>query len=310
MSPRPFSSGSKPPPPAQHLPQLLIPIHPLPPGPPDLHLRPLVRRLRSRALSTIQDAATPWCASGLPTRAQPWQPAYKYESPIPILAAKILKSTDPNPHHRRQNTDPFVDQARTSAEIPRPTYNQPSPTSTPRLLSPGIGYGIGSRQTEPIYTSLFADPGPYYAQNAVPSQRLTTTALTEQQKRALRQTWIEEGAREIAALARARAAADAQYQHSRSPADLQLLREATAALAEATSLERRVEQRRNLFMPVGMQAMRTTAESQPQDGFGGEEMRGGRGEGRLFGGQMAVMERICGEVMRSAEERRRKRGGA
>lgn len=229
-------------------------------------------------------------------------------SPLsPSSPLKILKPTVPNPHHRRQNTDPFVDQERTSAEVPKLAYNQPSPTSTPRLLSPGIGYGIGSRQTEPISTPLFADPGPYYAQTAVPSQR-PSTALTEQQKRALRQTWIEDGAREIAALARARATADAQYQSSRSLTDLQVLHEATAALAEATSLERRVEQRRNLFMPVGMQAMRTTAENRLHDGFGGAEMGGG--EGRLLGGQMAVMERICGEVLRGAEERRRRRGGA
>ena len=221
----------------------------------------------------------------------------------------ILKPAVPNPHHRRQNTDPFVDREGPRANSPQLVYKQSSPTSTPRLPSPGIGYGIGTRQTEPLSTSLFVDPGPYYAQTTA-SQRPSTTTLTEQQKRALRQTWIADSAREIAALARAHAAANAQYQSSRSLADLQTLHEATAALAEATSLERRVEQRRNLFMPAGVQAMRTTVESRPQDGFGGEEMGRGRGAaGRLLGGEMALMERICGEVMRGAEERRQRRGG-
>jgi hypothetical protein len=48
-----------------------------------------------------------------------------------------------------------------------------------------------------------------------------------------------------------------------------------------------------------MRALRTGPDSELDDGFGGGAMTaGGRLEGRLLGGNMALLERVCGEVER------------
>jgi hypothetical protein len=234
-------------------------------------------------------------------------------SPISLSEQhRMLGPASFSSYHRRQLTDPFIDRDSSSGvQSPGLNYGQASSISISPLPSPGLDHGQQYAQAPLIGTPPFPSPGPNYTQTpSIPTQARhpDTAPLTEQQKLALRQAWIADGAREIAALARRRATLECQFQLSGTVSDLQALQEATKALADATHLDHRVEQRRKLFMPCGMRAMRVLSANHPGDGFGDEERGGNQGgEGSLLRGEMALMERICGEMVRSAEDRKRGR---
>ncbi|KAF1841065.1 uncharacterized protein K460DRAFT_359601 [Cucurbitaria berberidis CBS 394.84] len=130
----------------------------------------------------------------------------------------------------------------------------------------------------------------------------------------VRETWIRTEAKEIFDLKQAELVAAQTYQYTHSKQDYEAWQRATASLNEATDLEKRMEERRNLFLPVGMEAMRTGPSNAVGDGSaaypavngghhgGGSGSMSGEGEGRLLGYQMAVMERVCAEVQRRDED--------
>lgn len=125
-------------------------------------------------------------------------------------------------------------------------------------------------------------------------------------QKAIREAWIKKEARKIANLARAKNAAEQKYYSTEAQEDYDAWIKAIETFNDATDLDKRVAERRNLFMPKGMTAGRTGNGNVADDGYGGSAMtssgEGNDGYGRLFGGQLAVMERLTAEVHKSKEE--------
>jgi hypothetical protein len=127
---------------------------------------------------------------------------------------------------------------------------------------------------------------------------------------AIRADWIRAEAKKIAELSRQSFAAAQQFQQTGSKEDYKMWQAVSAAYDDATNLEKRQEERRNMFMPQGMTAMRTGAENVVGDqsvAFAvGEGQSESPNQGKLLGFQMAYMERITAEVKRREEERKQK----
>jgi hypothetical protein len=114
----------------------------------------------------------------------------------------------------------------------------------------------------------------------------------------IREDWMRTQAAKIAELSRQSYAAEQQFRVSGTQEDLQLWQSLAAEFADTTSLDKRQEERRNMFMPDDMRAMRTGVENVGGDGSAAF----GAGEGQLFGWKMAFMERIGAEMQRRKEE--------
>ncbi|KAH5158236.1 hypothetical protein HBH69_070900 [Parastagonospora nodorum] len=110
----------------------------------------------------------------------------------------------------------------------------------------------------------------------------------------IRAEWIRTEAAKIAQLSRQMYAAEQQFRSTGSKEDYEVWQRLAAEYAEATDLDKRQEERRNMFMPPGMTAMRTGVENPGGDqsaAFGQSER-----EGKLLGFKQAYMERICAEM--------------
>ncbi|OAG13115.1 uncharacterized protein CC84DRAFT_180496 [Paraphaeosphaeria sporulosa] len=103
---------------------------------------------------------------------------------------------------------------------------------------------------------------------------------------AARKEWFDRNTARMVATSRAFALAKEKYEASGHPSDYTAMLAAQQAMSDAWDGDRLQEERRNLTMPEGMRAMRV---EHARDGMGGEK-------GRLLGGGMAVLERICAEV--------------
>jgi hypothetical protein len=116
---------------------------------------------------------------------------------------------------------------------------------------------------------------------------------------ATRQQWIKTAAKQIANLGHAHAQAFTAHSANPTAETLAKVERTRAALAAATDLDTRVAERRALFMPERKMPMRTGFGSNVEDGNAGDATMGL--EGRLLGGRMAVMERVCREVVKEKE---------
>ncbi|KAI4929183.1 hypothetical protein J4E86_011763 [Alternaria arbusti] len=121
----------------------------------------------------------------------------------------------------------------------------------------------------------------------------------------VRSAWIRGEASKIAQLATLRAAMEKRYLETRSDADYASWKNLQAAYDDATNLEKRQEERRNLFLKEKkMEALKTdvvgdmSAHAASRGGVGVE----GEGEEKLLGYKMALMERVCAEVKTDGEE--------
>ncbi|KAI4606653.1 hypothetical protein J4E83_010025 [Alternaria metachromatica] len=120
----------------------------------------------------------------------------------------------------------------------------------------------------------------------------------------VRSAWIRSEASKIAQLAKLRHAMEKRYEETRSDADYSAWQTLQAAYDDATDLEKRQEERRNLFLrEKKMEALKTdvvgdmsAAASRGDKGVEGE------GEEKLLGYKMALMERVCAEVKPDGEE--------
>jgi hypothetical protein len=125
----------------------------------------------------------------------------------------------------------------------------------------------------------------------------------------IRSEWIKTEGAKIAALARSTHAATMKFQQSGAQEDLDEWRRLSALYTDATTLSKRQEERRNMFMPQDMTAMKTDVAEDQSAAFSqnqGEE----KGEKQaLLGFKMAFMERIIAEVKIAKEEKEKQEEG-
>lgn len=245
-------------------------------------------------------------------------------------AANAAANTKPFVHNRK-DTDPFVDPPEENSQplgtspfkdqlpahlllgIPTPSQ----PYSLPSIKNPGLyhqgssGFSSSSASSTagPSYPGPRRLPTRIELELDIPPPALSTVSSTIHQtpeararldaRKPEREAWIRTGAQEIIALARRVTAAEAQYQKTRTMADHEAWMKAKAAYADATDLNKRQEERRNMFMPEGMKAARMPP---PRDEFGFPTCE--EGEEKVLRFHEAFMERVCAEVKRNHDEKR------
>jgi hypothetical protein len=176
---------------------------------------------------------------------------------------------------------------------PKFHLNQPSTPTTPffTAIAPRVNLPIPPPPLSSIQGRLFHTP--------------ETRARLDAQA-AVRADWIRTEAKKIADLSRLSFSAARQFSETGSQEDYERWQRFAAAYDNATNLEKRQEERRNMFMPEGVKAMKTGAENVEGDksaSFAATSGKnGGQSEGQLLGFQMAYMERVCAEVKRRADE--------
>lgn len=240
--------------------------------------------------------------SSCQTSAQsPWtSPAanmHEDKAELHRLVERHIQEQQPPParaHHPRSEStlyDPFVSQPVSQQRTPQ-SYNP----IRARAQTPTIPWHQG---LHPQTSTPSQDPIPYnlptgsqpFVQHLPNLHPQAPSSLSPAARQALRTAWIRTSARTIAATARATALAQRRYLSSSKPEDLAAWHAAREKLDVELDLDARMEQRRNMFLP--MPAMRTGPGCLPTDGCAG-----GMGGPVLLGGRMAFMERVCGEVER------------
>lgn len=172
-------------------------------------------------------------------------------------------------------SDPFVER-----ELPAPTTptgftplrRKAATPPTPSLARPEL------QHPTPRPSTPQSSPAP-----AIPSP--SPTRLTDRTQR--RKEWLETATARLTTTARTFLLAKQKHEASQKPADYLSLVHAQAAFLQTWDLDSLVEERRNATMPAGMKALRAGV---AEDGMGGVE-------GKVLGGRMAVMERVCAEVV-------------
>ncbi|KAF2656642.1 hypothetical protein K491DRAFT_370315 [Lophiostoma macrostomum CBS 122681] len=180
----------------------------------------------------------------------------------------------------------------------RQTNHVPTAMPTPPLLAPSglpdfpnfqLDREAGTRVDLPI------PPPPLPVIRGRLTHDAAMRAKLDQEKTA-REVWIRNGARQIAELNRAKSAAEQQYRRTGRREDMEAWQKAIAAFNDSTNLDKRQEERRNLFLPESMRpAMRVGEWNLPGDGAAAG------GEGALLGFQMALMERYAAVVAESEQ---------
>ncbi|KAJ4296464.1 hypothetical protein N0V90_006509 [Kalmusia sp. IMI 367209] len=189
-------------------------------------------------------------------------------------------------------SDPFVDRRRPLPPVTpgfTPHRRKAATPITPRHPEGPQNHRFThfAPSTSQDHNSLLLPPLPVAQLVCKPSPE--SRARIDAQK-ALRESWIRTEAHKIASLARSVSLLKQKYSLTQSQADYAAYMHACSLLEDATNLDKRMEERRNLTLPPGMSALKTGPNNLPGDG-----MRGQSGEGRLLGFRMALMERICAE---------------
>ncbi|KAE8842362.1 hypothetical protein HRS9139_01659 [Pyrenophora teres f. teres] len=175
-----------------------------------------------------------------------------------------------------------------SSASPTFTLNAPPP----RAYAPSPSPQVSARPSLPIPPPPLPGLGTHYTQNP------TARARLESQK-GVRETWIRTEAAKIAQLARLRHQAEQLYTKTQTQEDFELLQQVSAAFSDATSLEKKQEERRALFLKdKGMLPLKTKRREDMSAAMReGTETEGEcEGEDKLLGFAMALMERVCAEV--------------
>jgi len=117
----------------------------------------------------------------------------------------------------------------------------------------------------------------------------------------IRSAWIRSEASKIAQLAKLRHAMEKRYLETRSDKDYSAWQTLQAAYDDATNLEKRQEERRNLFLrEKKMEALKT--DNTEDMSLASRGTPGVDGEEKLLGYKMALMERVCAEVKPDGDE--------
>lgn len=175
--------------------------------------------------------------------------------------------------------------ARRDFHAPKPPIFQPNPP-----LPAGVPFanGTATRADLPIPPPPLSTVHGKLHHTQETRDRLNEQAI-------IRAEWIRTEAAKIAELSRQVYAAEQQFRATGTKDDYEVWQRLDAEYTAATDLDKRQEERRNMFMPPGMTAMRTGVENPGGDqsaAFG----QGGEREGKLLGFKQAYMERICAEV--------------
>lgn len=202
---------------------------------------------------------------------------------------ELRNSPSAHRNQSRNNSSTFLGfnspLARHDFHAPKPPIYQPTP-SLPADQS--FTNGTATRVDLPIPPPPLSTVHGKLHHNQEIRDRLSEQAI-------IRAEWIRTEAAKIAELSRQLYAAEQQFRATGSKEDYEVWQRIAAEHAVATDLDKRQEERRNMFMPPGMTAMRTGVENPGGDqsaAFG----QGGEREGKLLGFKQAYMERICAEV--------------
>jgi len=172
------------------------------------------------------------------------------------------------------------------------------PTSAPATLVPNVPlntYACPSPH-EHHRPSLSIPPPPISSLQNHYTQDPATHFRLDSQK-SVRTAWIRTEASKIAQLSRLRYQAEQLYSKTQAQEDYELWQQAEAAFDDATSLEKRQEERRGLFLQEkGMLPLKTGRRGDMSAAMWRDAEAGVGGEHKLLGFAMALMERICAEV--------------
>lgn len=192
--------------------------------------------------------------------------------------------------------------ARRDFRVPKTPIFQPFPVTTPTSpSSKAFTNGTASRVDIPIPPPILSSVQGKLNHTPETRRRLDAQA-------SVRADWIRTEAAKIAELCRQTYAAGEKFKKSGTTEDYQMWQSLTAEYNDATNQDKRQEERRNMFMPQDMKAIRTGAENVVGDqsaSFGQGEVQG---EGKLLGHQMAFMERVCAEIKRKKDEKEAQEG--
>ncbi|KAI4614811.1 hypothetical protein J4E80_006315 [Alternaria sp. BMP 0032] len=154
----------------------------------------------------------------------------------------------------------------------------------------------------PVRSNLPIPPPPLSSISGQCEQSPESRARLDAQK-PTRSAWIRSEASKIAQLAKLRHAMEKRYEETRSSADYSAWQTLQAAYDDATDLEKRQEERRNLFLKEKkMEALKTDVVGDMSAASRGGIKVEGEGEEKLLGYKMALMERVCAEVKPDGEE--------
>ncbi|KAG9387433.1 hypothetical protein A1F94_000325 [Pyrenophora tritici-repentis] len=207
--------------------------------------------------------------------------------PSPASAfAQNLVATQPLPQVF-YNTEPNTPAWPSSAP---PTFTLNVPPN--RAYAPSPSPHVSARPSLPIPPPPLPSLGAHYTQDPTGRARLDS-------QKSVRETWIRTEATKIAQLSRLRHQAEQLYTKTQTQEDFELWQKASAAFAEATSLEKRQEERRALLLKDRDMLPLTTTRKEDMSAAMRElfETAGvDGGERKLLGFVMALMERVCAEV--------------
>ncbi|KAI4616459.1 uncharacterized protein J4E87_008725 [Alternaria ethzedia] len=237
------------------------------------------------------------------------------EAPLPI----------PSPSETRMKSGfkPFVPSSQSFGKpfMPSsPSFGQPLrtsstatwPTSAPATSGfatpastedPHPPHEPGFQARLPLRSNLPIPPPPLSSMQGQYEHSPKARARLDAQK-PIRSAWIRSEASKIAQLAKLRHAMEKRYLKTRSDKDYEAWQTLQAAYDDATDLEKRQEERRNLFLrEKKMEALKTDktedmSAAASRDGVGAE----GEENEKLLGYKMALMERVCAEVKPDGDE--------
>lgn len=199
-----------------------------------------------------------------------------------------------SPSHTRHLTDPFMDSRPAQSPVTpgrgplgQPINSPARPQSYPQF-HPSPGVQAQARQDLPIPPPPL--PGIAVRLHHTPAARQRLDA-----RKTIREAWIRTEAQKIAHLNRVVFLAAQKYNATNTRVDFDAWQSALAALNDAVNLEKRMEERRNLFLPQGKSALKMGAGNMQGDAFAGAIAE--EGKQKLLGFRMAIMERVCVEGM-------------
>ncbi|KAI4646109.1 uncharacterized protein J4E79_010618 [Alternaria viburni] len=200
------------------------------------------------------------------------------------------------------SSESFGQPLRTSSTATWPT-SAPSTSgfATPASTEPPHSAHVPSFQARlPLRSNLPIPPPPLSSIQGQYDHSPEARARLDAQK-PIRSAWIRGEASKIAQLAKLRHAMEKRYEETRSDADYSAWQTLQAAYDDATNLEKRQEERRNLFLEEKkMEALKT--DNTEDMSLASRDRAGVDGEEKLLGYKMALMERVCAEVKPDEDE--------
>ncbi|KAI4687937.1 uncharacterized protein J4E88_003530 [Alternaria novae-zelandiae] len=226
----------------------------------------------------------------------------------------FMSSTPFTPSETRMNGTfgkPFMPSSQSFGQPLRKSSTATWPTSAPATSGfatpaspedPHSAREPGFQARLPLRSNLPIPPPPLSSISGQYDHSPSARARLDAQK-PIRSAWIRSEASKIAQLAKLRHAMEKRYEETRSDKDYAAWQTLQAAYEDATDLEKRQEERRNLFLKEKkMEALKTDVVGDMSAASRGGMKVEGEGEEKLLGYNMALMERVCAEVKPDGDE--------